>query len=1693
MIELETTTFDVIRRRLEHQVAGLASAVGNLEQERKRLFGSIAIELIGTHRVRTENASVPRDLVVIETPAGPRFILGCEVVIGLRSKVVPGDIFSELAETTEGIGNGASTLLVEDGFLRDFSELFQYYKDARLLHLRRTGELMLVVFQTGLRLTDTRVLRFDVVREGLRYRDARGERDYVFPPAQDFAWTRSTRELHVLGPHPHINISDTIFVECIGGDLTVKIENNTATGLGIYCEPVDNAIQGLDDAEIYFAELESCILLKIRPYQERTFRYLVYNRRTQEVVRIDEIGLSCQQLPEGQGLIFPGGGWLADGRVKRFPVDAAGMEFKRAVRAPNGEDVCYVFYRRDVGTYLLLMYNLITRELASPIACHSWCNLADGRVVVLRAESEPTRIHVLQVWKTPFCSDEHQLSLLPSEDSFLARLGNRELVRAVSDLLHLQRLAGSPVPTRPIYDGMQAHVARLHDAYPWLATLPELATGLAELRTTIAQVIDEFAKISEFTQAAAGQVAEAKTRVEALLFDLERGTKSDLASSRLEDKVEPLARLRAMRGQLAGLAEIRFVDAAAIAALDERVAMALRTASARAVEFLLSDVALQATSTEITRIEAEGAAATSVATAGPLRQRLDDLAAGIDVLVETVGSLDIADQTQRTAILERITGIYAGVGRARAVVANRRTSLGQAEGRSAFAVHMQLLAQATANSLGLASDPQRCDELAGKLLIQVEELEGKFGEFPEFIAELGSRRAEISEAFAAQKQQLLDARARHADGLVQALERILATISRRCQGVATREELQAYLAADPLVAKARALIANLSQLGSTVAAGDAEGRLSAARDAGLRRLRDRTELFDEDGAVRLGRHRFSLNATPLELTLLPRRNAEGVPGLVFHLTGTEYERPVPANELAGTQAFWEWPSEAETASVAKAEYLAWNVVEQLAQVPAAGVDEAAIVRVIHDFTVAHSDHGYERGIHDADALKLVRAMIHLRAAGGLLATPATDRALAQRAWAERVGHAEKAEEALATRCRALAEVHRRLGKEPLPELLAVRERCTALAGTAAAGAYLHAELARGNQPVFVRSAAAATLCERFQAWCHDQLTAAPIADEQVLTAWVRTYAERHAPELSEAVPEVVVELLHPHLGRETVSVATTVVVEGLLSTHARIHEGRCELRLTEMVARLTDHQTVHVPAYRAYQAARARVVAAERQRLRLQDFKPQVLASFVRNRLIDEVLLPLIGDNFAKQIGALGAGRRTDQQGLLLLISPPGYGKTTLMEYVASVLGLVLVKVNGPALGHLVTSLDPAAAPDVAARQEVERINLAFAMGTNVLLYLDDIQHTSSELLQRFISLCDGTRRVEGVRDGQPTTFDLRGKRFVVCMAGNPYTESGARFRIPDMLANRADTCNLGDIVGGAAEAFAYSYIENALVAHPALKPLAARSPADVQRLLRLASGEESVLSELEHPYTASEISELGQLFAHLVRIQQHLLMVNQAYIASAAQADADRSEPLFKLQGSYRNMGKLTARVAATMTTAEVEALILDHYRQESQTLTQGAEANLLKLKELFGWLADPAERARWTEICRGFARRTELAGADDPLAHAVLQLSKLVQGVTAIAETLGRPALVPEIPKPPEVKLEVINTLPSHYAKLYEHHLQVLETSLIPVLELLTKYTGGQAKARAELASVAGEMREVLAKHRDLQRIKLERRPEG
>jgi len=168
------------------------------------------------------------------------------------------------------------------------------------------------------------------------------------------------------------------------------------------------------------------------------------------------------------------------------------------------------------------------------------------------------------------------------------------------------------------------------------------------------------------------------------------------------------------------------------------------------------------------------------------------------------------------------------------------------------------------------------------------------------------------------------------------------------------------------------------------------------------------------------------------------------------------------------------------------------------------------------------------------------------------------------------------------------------------------------------------------------------------------------------------------------------------------------------------------------------------------------------------------------------------------------------------------------------------------------------------------------------------------------------------------------------------------------MLANRADTYNLGDIVGGHGGDFEVSYLENAMGSNPTLAKLASRHPADVHAILRIAATGSRDGVDFEGSYSLEEVEEFVDVMRKLMRVRDTILRVNLEYIRSAAMEDAYRVEPPFRLQGSYRNMNRIAQRILPVMTDAEVEGAIRDHYLNEAQTLTTGAEANLLKFREL-------------------------------------------------------------------------------------------------------------------------------------------------
>ncbi|WP_203718383.1 AAA family ATPase, partial [Asanoa siamensis] len=774
-------------------------------------------------------------------------------------------------------------------------------------------------------------------------------------------------------------------------------------------------------------------------------------------------------------------------------------------------------------------------------------------------------------------------------------------------------------------------------------------------------------------------------------------------------------------------------------------------------------------------------------------------------------------------------------------------------------------------------------------------------------------------------------------------------------------------------------------------------------------LRDRVDLFRDGGeTIQLGRHRFAVNTQAIELALVPHDGA-----LAVAVTGTDFRAPVDDPAFESTRRFWDQPLVSESPEVSRAEFLATSILAtadlDALHAAAAGGTLADLVRRAAEERI---DEGYERGIHDADATAILDALLRLHAAAGLLRYPPAARAAAQLFWA--FGAAGDHKASWQRRAASLARARAVFGGSPaIDELeaeLGAAITAYGLVDHPLAGEYLFEELAAGTGG-FVTSAGARHLVAGFRkrlgrpkAREFDEdlraLGTDLAARHQLAEAWLAAYAGADADDLAEAV---ALELCGAELPRHDSAAALSATVDGLLGTHPRIAGRRLTLRLDEALARTREFRDHRVPAYRDYQRQRAAVAARAAQRLRLDEHKPRVMAGFVRNRLLDEVYLPLIADNLARQVGATGDGKRVDQSGLLLLISPPGYGKTTLMEYVASRLGLVFVKVNGPALGTGVTSVDPASAPNATARQEVEKISFALEMGSNVLLYLDDIQHTSPELLQKFISLCDAQRRMEGVWDSRTRTYDLRGKRFAVCMAGNPYTESGKRFRVPDMLANRADVWNLGDVLSGREELFALSYVENALTANPVLAPLSTRERGDIELLVRMARGDTGVLpDQLAHPYPPVELNQIRSVLVKLLRVRDVVLAVNRAYIASAGQDDAARTEPPFLLQGSYRNMNKLAERILPVMNDEELEAVLDDHYVGEAQTLAAAAEANLLKLAALRGRLT-PDQASRWAEVKAAYLRQKALGGAsDDPMTRAVGAVGLVADRIAAIEAAL-------------------------------------------------------------------------------------------
>jgi len=1616
--QIQNGTYEILRGRLTAHCKELRSRLEKLNKARKEIFGGIDTRLLSSQRISTANKCVPRDMVTV----GDRFIFGYNVFVGLRAQTSLEDVFAIYQWKGGSFSPCPLDAIRDPQFESDFKNLYRYYRRTVFAKFSVIGHHLYMVFRVGNEVTDVKAFKWLIEGNTLQYVDGRSEHECGFPPQHGFEWKRTTQDMIRQGKNPHISIEDRVFVETVGGDLTIKIENNTETGKGIYAEPVDNPDQTLNDAEIYYAIVGNVIVLKVRPYEEKRFRYFLYNEKMRKAIRLDAIERACLLLPEDHGLIFSRGYYLQTGELKQFEIPCDDMVFEKRVDSPNGEDYLYVFHNRQAGVYVLLAYNIIEQKVGTPIVCGGYSLFQDGMLVHFRAEEEAKRHHVVQVWQTPFYGADFQVPV--KQQTELYKIGNRDIVRCMAECTEILALSGREESYVNLYLDIAHKAGEIQDTYFWIAS-PEtfcLDEPLDGIRQAAQAAVDEYEKVVRTkanTQAQIEKTAQCIREVtEALDYEHIHG---------IGEFVEFLTKLRSLRGTVISLRDLRYADAETVTALENEVAGHTERLSRLCVQFLLKPESLDPYRKTAAEHRQKVPQLIKVAEAKQLAQEVGRTAAGLEMLTEVVSNLKIEDATQTIAVIDHISLVYSQVNQVKAALANRLKELGRAEGQAEFVSQLKLIDQSVIGYLDVCDTPEKCQEYLTKAMVQLETLEGRFADFEEFLVQLTDKREELCDAFESRKVRLIAERNQRASALMASAERILKSVTNRVRNLNEIDQINGYFASDVMIDRLRETIEQLKALGDSVKAEDIANRLKTIHQDTIRQLKDKQALYEEDDTlIRLGAHRFTVNCQPLEGTVVQKDGR-----LCFHLTGTGFFEPIEDESLEQTRDVWDLNVVSETPEVYRAEYLAFKMFQDLLAGPADQGDEIrslspeGLLARVQAFMGPRYDEGYLKGVHDHDAALILRFLLEIRATAGLLCYDTRARAVATLFWhAGPMPPEEK--EILKARITGMGYVHAMFGPSQA-QCDYVAEIKSRLDGFIKASGILNPEMAQeaaeylfrelAGKDEFVVSQIACDLKDQMvqhltkrgfseglqrsmQALMQD-----PIGSFRLLRDWARSYlADSGRGDRCEYAEEIAA-LLMPVLGVKWMRVPAGVERElmGLSGSHPRIEQGRYHLNYCHFMSRLWRHETHVVPRFVQFQKCKSAVVERYRKELHLDEFRPHVLTTFVRNTLIDRIYLPLIGDNLAKQIGAAGQEKRTDRQGMLLLISPPGYGKTTLLEYVANRLGLTFVKINGPAVGSRVVSLDPAEAPNAAAREELAKLNLALEMGDNVMIYVDDIQHTNPEFLQEFISLCDAQRRIEGVYKGRARTYDLRGKRACVVMAGNPYTESGKRFRIPDMLANRADTYNIGDIVGDNYDQFVLSYVENCLTSNPVLEKLTRRSHRDAYTILKIAETGQREGLDFEGNYTAEEIQEYVATMKKLLVVRDVVLKVNREYIRSAGQADEYRTEPPFLLQGSYRNMNRIAGRVLPVMNDAELWTLIYSTYEQDAQMLTTGAEANLLKFRELTGRL-DKEQAARWDQIKKTFGRNLLLGGdSDDKVDKIVRQLNAFNAGLESIKEVLA------------------------------------------------------------------------------------------
>lgn len=1591
-------SFEVLNQRLSAARVTLSERAHQLNEARKQNFGALKNELHSTLSLHTTNKSLAIDCAIVNG----QLLLGSHVVLGLKATIELKDVFTlykiDEVEQTSVIREQSieNSFLNNEEFLKEFNSLFRYYKDVSLFRFVQKSDFFYIIFKYGKSNDDLKVFGWRSRAGALYYEGVVSAKDAVTEfnnVVQE--WVKTERKDFVNGKHPHISILDKVFIETIGGNLTIKIENNTQTGEGVYEEPVENKLQKLEDAHFWYFQSGDLILLKVLPYQEKDERYFIFNTITNQIVRCDAIGVSCTNLPEGQGFIFSNGYYLSSGEYRFFELSNKKYRFSQVLTSPNGEDYLFVFFDFESQTYVLYPYNIVSKSISNPIFTKGYAIDFSGKLFTLVLQDGTSHMHGIQVWLTSFVSQMEYQKNNDSSSSFYSKIGNANLVRALSDIYTILDLVKTKKPSISLFEALIKYSQNLLDHYFWLEA--KEALGLKESIEILLKVSMDV--VEEFERNKSIEISAKK-----VLLDLEEQTQSTIVNSNivssndLESYIKGLLDIKRHIGILISAKSRKFIDIDGIEVLEQKTLDAKKILNDKFLQLLLSKNAFSNYFKEIEKIESQSAFLNKLVDVLSLEKRLEVLGEQVGAINDEISTVELQDMSVLSEIMESLAGLFAKLNQVKALYVNLKSSFTKKELDVKFNSQMKLFNQSLTGAISFADTTVRCDEQMARMLSNLDAMEAQFSDEDFFVEKIGQQRQEVISFFEDKKQVLKQQHQRKINSVEQTALVTLTSIQNRVNGLQSVEELNSFNASDVLVLKYKQSTERLFELGAATLADSLMSKFQYVTNNALRLIKDGNDIFLNNGNVmKMGNFQFVVNKEPIDFSIV---DSGGVPSL--HIGTTNFYNPIAGYDFGKYKNLGVSDSIAESQTVYRSGYLAWLIFDGLVDISEftnkklEDLTEVEILSLVNWVAAPRYKEMYVRGVHDVDAQKILLSLIKFKMNAKSLCFSPESRILA-----------------LCTYLKQESDSLLDKIKDDFLKAIVIEEKTGNSIYKERSIDFVCNLMNKSEQgeieDEIVREAASFFLETLLTGPVYYQ-DGSKMAYEKVVDSlgevWDTNFSYFNFIDLSKVIESFAnkTNIFNSFLSKEVAYFALLkkvkkkneglnlnvgLEVSNLLGSHNSVKDGILCFKFHDLIKEARYHHFKVLPLYEEYSTLKLRILEECKKTYQLETFVAKPLTSFVRNKLISDSYFKLIGTNLAKQIGTYGDNKKTDLMGLLLLISPPGYGKTTIIEYIAQKLGMVFVKINCPSLSHSIVSLDPQEAKDATSRREIEKINLAFEMQNNVMLYLDDIQHTNSEFLQKFISLCDGNRKVDGVFNGQSKTYDLKGKRFAIVMAGNPYTEAGKAFKIPDMLINRADVYNLGDILSGQKELFELSYIENSIGNNSVLSHLLQKDVSDIYLLINKAQGFGVDLGELKSDYSSEQIKEMVLVLQKMLHVQQVLLKVNLQYIKSSGMDDKNRDEPPFKLQGSYRNMNKISEKITSNMSFEEVQKLILDHYVGESQTLTVAAEENLLKLREIMG-LINENEVRRLTEIKSNFRRQVRTGGND-------------VDGFTKIANELA------------------------------------------------------------------------------------------